>query len=216
MYTLPSLDRVAPLRRAAGSMRTAARGAVAVDQGGHEVHRRGADEAGDEQVDRLVVEFPRTGNLLQHALFQHRHPVAESHGLGLVVGDVYGRDAETALQPQDLGAHLAAQLRVEVGQRFVEQERVGLADDGPAHRHPLALAAGELRRLAVEVLLSSRVSADSLTSLRISSSECLPCNRSGKAMFSNTRQVRVERVILEHHRQVAVARRLVVDPLCRR
>ncbi len=60
------------------------------------------------------------------------------------MGDIYGGDAESALQPQDLGAHLAAQLGVEVGQRFVEQERVDLPDDGPAHRDPLALAAGEL------------------------------------------------------------------------
>ena len=114
------------------------------DTGGDEVHRRGADESGDEQIDRLLVEFAWTGDLLQHALFQYRDPVPESHGLGLVMGDVYGGDAESALQPQDLGAHLAAQLGVEVGQRFVEQERVGLPDDGPAHRDPLALAAGEL------------------------------------------------------------------------
>ena len=54
--------------------------------------------------------------------------------------------------PRDLGPHLAAQLRVQVGQWLVEQERVGLSHDRAAHRHPLPLAAGEVGRLAVEVL----------------------------------------------------------------
>ena len=53
----------------------------------------------------------------------------------------------------DLGAHLHAQLGVEVRQRLVHQERRRVAHDRAAHRHALALAAGELRRLAVEVLL---------------------------------------------------------------
>jgi hypothetical protein len=50
----------------------------------------------------------------------------------------------------DLGAHLHAQLGVEVGQRLVEQEHLRVAHDGAAHGDALALAAGELARLAVE------------------------------------------------------------------
>jgi hypothetical protein len=67
--------------------------------------------------------------------------VAERHRLGLVVGDVDGRDAEAPLQLGDVRAHLDAQLGVEVGERLVHQEHARLADDRPAHRDALALAA---------------------------------------------------------------------------
>jgi hypothetical protein len=35
---------------------------------------------------------------LEHAVLEHRHPVAHGHRLALVVGDVDGGDAELALQ----------------------------------------------------------------------------------------------------------------------
>ena len=54
------------------------------------------------------------------------------------------------MQLLELDAHLHAQLGVEVGQRLVEQEDLGVAHDGAAQRHALALAAGELARLALE------------------------------------------------------------------
>ena len=53
---------------------------------------------------------------------------------------------------EDLGAHLNAQLRVQVRERLVHQEDLRLADDRAAHRDALPLAAGELPRLAVEVV----------------------------------------------------------------
>ena len=43
-------------------------------------------------------------------------------------------------------------FRVEVRQRLVEQERIGLPHDRPAHRDALPLATGQVRRFAVQVL----------------------------------------------------------------
>ena len=123
-----------------------------VDDAGHEVHRRRADEAGDEHVDRPLVQLARRGDLLEHALAQHGDTVAERHRLGLVVGDVDRGRLHPAVHPQDLGAHLAAQLGVEVRQRLVEQEGVGVAHDRTPHRHSLTLATREVGGLAVEVL----------------------------------------------------------------
>ena len=40
-----------------------------------------------------------------------------------------------------LGPDLHAQLRVEVGERLVEQKHLGIAHDGAARRNPLPLAA---------------------------------------------------------------------------
>ena len=56
------------------------------------------------------------------------------------------------MQFADLEPHLHAQRRVEVGERLVEQERLGLAHDRAADRDALALAAGELARLAIQIV----------------------------------------------------------------
>ena len=127
---------------------------AAVDDGQLEqVHRGGADEAGDEDVVRVVVQVARGVDLLQQAVLEHGDPVAHGHGLDLVVGDVDRGDAEAALQRGDLGAGLHAQLGVEVRQRLVHEEDLRLADDRAAHGDALALAAGEGLGLAVEVRL---------------------------------------------------------------
>src|SRR3954469_22829778 len=97
---------------------------------GHEVHLRGADEAGDEEVGRLLVELRRRAVLLDLAAVEHHDLVGHGHGFDLIVGDVDRGGAKLLLQPGDFDAHLHAQRRVEVGERLVEQKRLGLADDG--------------------------------------------------------------------------------------
>ena len=57
------------------------------------------------------------------------------------------------MQPGDLDAGRDAQRRVEIGQRLVEQEDGRLAHDGAADGDALALAAGEIARIAVEQVL---------------------------------------------------------------
>ena len=80
----------------------------------------------------------------------HHDLVGHGHGLDLVVGDVDGRRLQALVQLLDLGAHGDAQLGVEIRQRLVEQEHLRVAHDGAAHGDALALAAGELARIAVE------------------------------------------------------------------
>jgi hypothetical protein len=53
---------------------------------------------------------------------------------------------EAPLQAADLGAHLRAQLRVEVRERFVEQQHARLDYDGARQGDALLLAAGKLVR----------------------------------------------------------------------
>ena len=107
---------------------------------------------GDEQVLRAVVELGGRPELLDDAVAHHRQPVAEGHRLGLVVGDVDRGGVQPALDARDLGAHLDAQLGVEVGEGLVHEEGLGVAHDRAAHRHPLALAAGEVAGLALELI----------------------------------------------------------------
>ena len=119
---------------------------------GDEIHRRRADEAGDESRRRLVIELVRRADLLDAAMVHHHDAVGQRHRLDLVVGHVDGRGADLLVHLLDLDPHLHAQLGVEVGQRLVEQEHLRVAHDGAAHRDALALAAGQLLRLAVDQL----------------------------------------------------------------
>ena len=105
-----------------------------------------------KQVLRGAVELERRADLLDVAGVQHHDLVGHGHRLDLVVGDVDHRLAELLVQLGDLEPHGAAQRRVEVRQRLVEQEGRGLAHDGAADRDALALAAGELAGAALEVV----------------------------------------------------------------
>ncbi len=110
----------------------------------------------------------------------------------------------------DFDAHLHAEFRVEIGQRLVEQEDFRVAHDGASHGHALALAAGELLRLAI----------DQVGDVEEAGGFRHPCLdlRLGIVLQAQPerhvlcdRHVRIERVVLEHHRDVAVLRRHVVD-----
>ena len=114
-------------------------------------HVGGADELGDERRGRTQVEVARGVDLLDAALAEHRHPVRHRERLALVVGDEHEGDAQLALQFLQLALHLLAQLQVQRAQRLVQQQHPRPVDQRPGQRHALALAAGELRRLACAV-----------------------------------------------------------------
>ena len=116
-----------------------------------DVHRGRADELRDEEVRRPVVELERAAELLDAAVVHHRDAVGHGHRLDLVVGDVHSRGLEPLVQRLDLGAHRHAQLGVQVTQWFIKQEHFRVSYDRPAHGNPLALAAGQLARIAVQI-----------------------------------------------------------------
>ncbi len=99
----------------------------------------------------MVVELGRRADLLDAALVEHRNTVGDRVRLLLIVGDVDRGDAELALQHFQLGAHLDPQLGVEVGERLVEQQHLGLDHDRPGERDALLLPTGKLRRPAIRV-----------------------------------------------------------------
>ncbi|EON32400.1 phenol hydroxylase [Gordonia terrae C-6] len=186
--------------------------AVGAQAPGQEVHRGRTDEARHEHVGRIVVELLGCADLLHVAAAQDHHAIAEGHRLGLVVGHVDGRGAQSLLQLRDLGPHLHTQLRVEIRQRLVHQERLGRPHDRASHRDTLPLTTGEIRRLAIEVLTEIE-DARGLVDLRghLILRHLRECQWEGDVLAH--RHVRVERVALEHHGDVAVLRRTLVDPL---
>ena len=139
-----------------------------------------------------------------------RNAITHRHRLDLVVGHVDRRHPEPALQLVDLGAHLDAQLRVQVRERLVHEEGLRLAHDRTAHRDPLPLPARERPGLALQELLDLedvRRAADAFADFLLRHLPQLQAE--GEVLFD--RHVRVERIALEDHRDVALLRGQVVD-----
>ena len=101
----------------------------------------------------MLVQLLGRADLLELAFPHDDDEIAQRHRLGLIVRHVDRRHLQVSLDPEDLGTHLHAQLRVEVRQRLVHQERLRLANDRASHRHALPLAARELARPFAEKLL---------------------------------------------------------------
>ena len=108
-----------------------------------------AEEVHHEVVGRLVVELVGRADLLDPALVDHHDLVGDLERLLLVVGDEHGGHGHLVVQAAQPLAQLLADLGVEGTERLVEQQHLGLDRQRAGQRHPLALAAGELRRQPV-------------------------------------------------------------------
>ena len=111
------------------------------------------------------------------------------------------------MQPPQPRAQLLAHPRVERAERLVEQQHLGLDRERPGERHALALAARELRRVAV----GEAVEVDELRAARPPARLISAFGRlrivSPKATLSLDRHVLERRVVLEHEADVALLRR---------
>ena len=114
------------------------------------------------------------------------------------------------MQALDLDAHLGAQLGVEVRQRLVEQKHLRIAHDAAAERDALLLAARQLLRLALQQVVQAEHARGAVDrGLDLGFRGLLVAQAEGEIVVDA--HVLVERVVLEHHGDVAVARRQVVD-----
>ena len=106
-----------------------------------------------------------------------------------------------------LAAHPQAQELVEGRERLVEQQDARLGDERPGQRHALLLPARELgRQRGRRGAPSARARAPRSRCLR-RSSLAMPRILRLKATLSTHREVREQRVGLEHHRRAAARRR---------
>jgi len=142
-------------------------------------------------------------HLLDQPVLHHHDPVAQGHGLDLIVSDVDDGRLKPVVKALQLHPHLDAELGVQVRERLVEEEDLGVADDGAADRHALALAARELPRLPLEQLLDPQQSCRlPHPRLDLGLGE-LPHLEPERHVVVDG-HVRVEGVVLEDHGNVAV------------
>ena len=83
-----------------------------------------ADEAGDEEVRRPLVDLLRRADLLERAVGDDRDAVAHRHRLDLVVRHVHDGGLQPRCSSMSSARRLHPQLRVEVRQRLVHEERL--------------------------------------------------------------------------------------------
>jgi len=177
---------------------------TAVELRGNEIHRRAADERRDRDIGGVGEDFGGRADLHDPAFDEHRHAIGNGHRLLLVVRDVHRRHAQGALQLAQLDACLQAQLGIEVRQRLVEQEEPRLAHDRACQRTALLLAARQLSRLAVEQMLDVHACRGITHGARRLVARGAD-HAQRKADVLGHAHVRVERVALEHHGDVALA-----------
>ena len=105
---------------------------------------------------------PASMNTTRRRLPGEAHLVGDHHH-GHAVGGELAHDGE----------HLADHFRVERGGRFVEQHELRMHGQRAGDRHPLLLAAGQLRRIASA--LSPRPTRASSSAASLAASSLLRC-----------------------------------------
>ena len=178
------------------------------------IHRRGADKSRNELVHWPVVKVEWRAFLFNYPASHDHHLIGHCHRLDLVVGHIDGRRTEAIVKLPDFGAHVHPERRIQIGKRFVEQERLRVADDGPAHGNALALPTGELPRISVEKFAQPGHAGNFLHRLVDFGLGASP-KPHGIGQILPNGHVRIEGIGLEHHRQVPLAWSLVIDRIPR-
>ena len=161
-----------------------------------------ADELANELGPGREVQLFGRPCLSDRPLAHDHDPIGDGHGLLLVVGHVDRGDAQAALEAADLPPGVDPQLGVEIGQGLVEEQHLGLDDDGPGQRDALLLAPGDLVRELVLVTPQ----AHQLEHLRHPPLDVVPGHPLHLQPVGDVlehRQVRKQGVVLEHEADVA-------------
>ena len=169
-----------------------------------------ADELGHEARGGELVQGGRRGYLHDAARIHHRDARGHGHGLFLVVRDhdEGGADAFLDVDQLELGAF--AQPLVERAERFIQQQQLGLLCQRARQSHALALAAGQLVRLALPQLRHLHQFQHLLHSIAdFAGGHAILLEAEGDVL--RHAHVREQRIALEHHVHRALVRRQFGD-----
>ena len=171
---------------------------------------RATDEPRDERRAGLPIHLQRRSDLFDAARVHHDDEIRHRHRLPLVVRDDDRGDPQLLLQQPELHLELLAQVRIERGQRLIEQEQPGLQRQRAGGRHALALAPGEL----LDAPVAHPLERDERQELRHTGRDPFllgTADPQAVAHVAGDVQVREQRQALEHHADVAGVRRPVGD-----
>ncbi|MCY1415269.1 hypothetical protein D9M71_307450 [compost metagenome] len=174
-----------------------------------------AQERGNEGIRRVLVEVVAAAQADDLAVAEDGDALGQAHGFFLVVGHVDDGDAQAPVQLAQFVLQVFAQFFVQGAERFVHQQDAWLVHQRPGDGHALLLAAGQLRWAAMGELLQLHQLEHGLD-FTLTFATALFANVQGEADVVAHRQVREQRVTLEHHANVAlvwwhVHQRLAVD-----
>ncbi len=169
-----------------------------------------AHELRDVGMGGAGVEVLRRADLAHRAVAHHHDAVGERERLVLVVGHVDRGGTQHIVDAPDLGAHLQAQLGVEVRQRLVHQHQWRFDDDRAGDRDALLLAARQLPGRLVGLLAETH-EGQRLVHPAVDLGTRAALGDEAEADIAAHRHVRKQRVVLEHHREAAVFRTERVD-----
>jgi hypothetical protein len=169
-----------------------------------------AEELVHERRRRPVVDLLRRTHLLDPAAVHHHHPIRQLQGLLLVVGHEHAGQAHVVVQAPQPAAQLLAHLGVQRAERLVQQQHARLDGERARQRHPLPLAARELRRVAPREVVELH-EAEQLrhlrADLRLHGSRAARPHPEPEGHILEYRHVAKQRVVLEHEPDRALADR---------
>ncbi len=93
----------------------------------------------DKSVGRPVEQFAGRSHLHHGAVMHHHDRIGEGQRLGLVVGDIDHADIELLVQLLQLRSQLPFEMRIDHGQRLVEQDRRDIRPHQPPTKRYLLL-----------------------------------------------------------------------------
>ncbi len=151
---------------------------------------------------RTLVDVFGRSDLLDAPGVHDDDAIGHGHRLDLVVRDIDRRVVEFVVQAADFEAHVAAKIRIEIGQRLIQQKNVGLGRQRPRQRDALLLTAGQFRGIALGL-------REELRGVEQDVGTGLPLRRRHRFHFQAVadilpnRHVRPHGVALEDHAHVA-------------
>ena len=156
----------------------------------------GPGERGDEDVGGVRDELAGRGHLAEPAFDDHADLVGERGCVVPVVRDEQRGQPQLVEQLVQLAPDRHLRVRVERGERLVEQEHAGIARERPRERDPLTLASRELGRAGVREMLDPEP-LEELVHPRLAGVRDVVANG----------HVREQRVLLEHEAHAPFVRR---------
>ena len=148
--------------------------------------------------------------MLNYAFVHYGDSIGNRHGFLLIVGYVHRGDAHAVLQFLDHGAHLHAQLRIQIGKRFIHQKHIGLDHQRARQRHALLLSAGQRIGHTIRILIDLYQLQELF---RFGSDHVLghlPVLQTEGNVLAHG-HVREDRIVLEYHADVSLAGIHIVD-----